>query len=449
MPKAHLFLAQVVLASSLIARFLPDPIFVAFMTILTITIILGVMPMDMQNNEGEVQALGDSGSAKSPEKTVLTSTLTPRSPSPKTQRAPSIVIPESPPSSVNPPKDTPISPRSGAPVLDKQAPLPGPPPRASRLRSRVDLLPDEDDLHHILFDKEITSVREDSERGIQIQIASDLHIELVCETPNISGAKMDEIVEEMIVPSAPILVLAGDIGCPGTFRGFPFLEKFLMTQASRFEYVFYVAGNHEYYSQVSGFTGACATAPDVHKIIRQMCDKIDNVFFLDRKVAVINGIRIVGATLWSHINDSQVPDIEAHVSDYKRIHMRAKSKSPFVATRLLRTHDAMAWHRYDLQFLEEQVDIAERNREEMVIITHHAPSFNGTSHRCHSNSKMSTAFATDLERLCQPHVKAWIFGHTHFCSDQMINRTRLVSNQRGYYYDRESEYRPDCVIEIR
>ena len=26
----------------------------------------------------------------------------------------------------------------------------------------------------------------------------------------------------------------------------------------------------------------------------------------------------------------------------------------------------------------------------------------------------------------------WVYGHTHECDDQMIGRTRIISNQRGY-----------------
>ena len=26
----------------------------------------------------------------------------------------------------------------------------------------------------------------------------------------------------------------------------------------------------------------------------------------------------------------------------------------------------------------------------------------------------------------------WVYGHTHECDDQMIRRTRIISNQLGY-----------------
>ncbi|MEQ1704624.1 MAG: hypothetical protein ABL867_01465 [Rickettsiales bacterium] len=26
----------------------------------------------------------------------------------------------------------------------------------------------------------------------------------------------------------------------------------------------------------------------------------------------------------------------------------------------------------------------------------------------------------------------WVYGHTHECDDQMVGRTRIISNQRGY-----------------
>jgi predicted phosphodiesterase len=68
-----------------------------------------------------------------------------------------------------------------------------------------------------------------------IQIMSDLHVEF-------------PTVLERLPPfevKAPVLALLGDIGCPGKTDKY---ERFILSQADRFELVLVVAGNHEYYN---------------------------------------------------------------------------------------------------------------------------------------------------------------------------------------------------------
>ena len=39
----------------------------------------------------------------------------------------------------------------------------------------------------------------------------------------------------------------------------------------------------------------------------------------------------------------------------------------------------------------------------------------------------------DMVEIIETHQPAlWVYGHTHECDDQMIGRTRIISNQLGY-----------------
>jgi len=70
---------------------------------------------------------------------------------------------------------------------------------------------------------------------LQIQIASDLHIEYYKETT---------IPDDIIVPKAPNLALLGDIGLAHTDQ----LQNFLYQQADHFQNILFVAGNYEFYN---------------------------------------------------------------------------------------------------------------------------------------------------------------------------------------------------------
>eukprot|EP00475_Leptophrys_vorax_P015468 TRINITY_DN21804_c0_g1_i1.p1 TRINITY_DN21804_c0_g1~~TRINITY_DN21804_c0_g1_i1.p1 ORF type:complete len:577 (-),score=163.37 TRINITY_DN21804_c0_g1_i1:64-1794(-) len=285
---------------------------------------------------------------------------------------------------------------------------------------------------------------------VNIQIASDLHIEMVWNHSKLSSHEQQEILDKMITPSAPYLVLAGDIGCPGDVWGKRQYSQFIEKQADSFEMVFVIAGNHEYYSDAKTF-GQNNTAPQIHSTIKQICSKFHNVVFLDRKCAILDGVRLVGVTLWSDVDAEQENHVEAYVSDYKRIRV-PNNDSLFSSARSLTVKDSRAWHKVDVQFIEWQCKQAEKCGQDVVLVSHHGPLLEGTSAPSNANSPISSAFSSDLSSLMQNTrcIKAWIFGHTHHCADFVTpnNGIRVVSNQHGYFYDRSEGYKPDFVLTV-
>lgn len=70
--------------------------------------------------------------------------------------------------------------------------------------------------------------------GISIQISSDIHLEFY-------GDKSIDY-SQIIIPSAPILALLGDIGIPESEN--TIYRDFLLHMADKFELVLVIAGNH-------------------------------------------------------------------------------------------------------------------------------------------------------------------------------------------------------------
>lgn len=119
--------------------------------------------------------------------------------------------------------------------------------------------------------------------------------------------------------------------------------------------------------------------------------------------------------------------------------------------------DHSASHQADLAWLNDQVSEIVRTdpRRKIVVFTHHSPIARDprAADPAHKNSPISSAFATDLtDEECwkAEQVCAWAFGHTHYNCDFVEERTgtRVVANQRGYYFSQAKEFDLEKVISM-
>jgi predicted phosphodiesterase len=261
--------------------------------------------------------------------------------------------------------------------------------------------------------------------ALHLQIASDLHVEFFQD--------LDEKI--IIEPSAPYLALVGDIGIPSkcTYR------RLLERESPKFKHIFVVAGNHEYYQ---------GEYNEVQDLLKKTCSKFPNVTFLQKGSVWLPecGVRILGTTLWSHVPPEYSNDVSKALNDYNYIRLLEPGAHK---ARKITVSDVNSWHADELAWLQEEIQKAKDAGEKVVVLTHHAPSVNGTSHPRHKGSTINSAFSTDLEYLMGEHVKSWVFGHTHYSSDQKIRGTQVVSNQLGYaLFNEAGGFRPDFFIKV-
>lgn len=137
-------------------------------------------------------------------------------------------------------------------------------------------------------------------------------------------------------------------------------------------------------------------------------------------------LTVLGCTLWAAL-DPKDDDIHTwSITDFKRI-------TGF------KPDDFRKAHKRDVDWLVES--LAELAREEpdrqVLIMTHHAPTMDGTRDPKFNEGPdlNGTAFATELTGgPCwnAEQVKVWMFGHTHWNCDFVREGVRVVSNQRGY-----------------
>lgn len=237
---------------------------------------------------------------------------------------------------------------------------------------------------------------------MKIWLISDLHIDFAP-------------IELGPHPEHDVIVMAGDL-CDGDFNPISWMRS-EFSDAERARMIF-VPGNHEAYAI------GHANVRDRLRDLREQC----GINTLHRQTVEIGGQRFVGCTMWSPLRealDGLGGDL-AHIPDFTGAQWRAR-------------------HERERAWLEETVQLGD------VVITHHAPSFEGLATRMQHNIQLmslTSGYYANMESLIAERRPAlWIHGHTHITSRYQIAGVPVVSNARGRKYD--EHFKPDFVIEVR
>ena len=244
---------------------------------------------------------------------------------------------------------------------------------------------------------------------MRLHILSDLHLEV---DPSFRAPATD----------ANVLVLDGDIS-PGTDGLAAFTDCAIP--------VIYVPGNHEYYG---------ADLETMQRRIRSYARDV-GIHLLDRDEVVLEGVRFLGATLWTDFNlygPDQIPrafeEANRHVLDFRMIRYR---------DRLLIPEDTIVFHLFAVRWLAQRLDTPFAGPT--VVITHHAPH-PGSVHPRWKDNLVNPAFVSDLTPL-MGKACLWIHGHTHDSFDYAVAGTRVICNPKGYRNENRS-FRPDLTVRV-
>jgi Icc-related predicted phosphoesterase len=255
---------------------------------------------------------------------------------------------------------------------------------------------------------------------VKIRILSDLHLEFADFTPPQT--------------SADVIVLAGDIWLRD-------LGVFWAAETFPPEKTVYVLGNHEAYRENLDETVARCRATAKRRGIR----------FLENDVAVIAGIRFVGAILWSdfclmgndfdrryamHLADRQI-------NDFRLISVTDRMKR----RRRLAAQDMAVRHMASRQFIE--CELKRPFPGPTVIVTHFLPTPLSISEKFRGDP-LNPYFCSDLTAVIeewQPDL--WVHGHTHESCDYSIRKTRVICNPRGYLpHEAKPHFCPDLIVDL-
>jgi 3',5'-cyclic AMP phosphodiesterase CpdA len=282
---------------------------------------------------------------------------------------------------------------------------------------------------------------------MKIAVTSDVHLEFGPLTlTNDDGAD--------------VLILGGDVCVAADLRETdPYnimntrhserLTELLDSASKNFKHVILIMGNHEHYH------GDYARSAD---IIRKFTKPWANVYFLDKEVQDIEGVRFFGGTLWTDFDLGNGPGdemamrtIAGMMNDYRGVKNSSRQVSFKDAdgkfherTAAFCPEDGYEDH---LQFMSKLQAVLDDTPAGMkvVVVGHHAPSKASTHPRYRHETLMNTAYSSDLTEfmLNNPNIKLWTHGHTHEDFDYMVGSTRVFCNPRGYdgYEERADRFK--------
>lgn len=254
-----------------------------------------------------------------------------------------------------------------------------------------------------------------------MQIVSDLHLEFY---------KTHELLDKVkIKPNAQYLGLLGDICVCGT-NDIINIEKFLDYYSTKYKIIFWLAGNHEFYSGKKSYK----SIDDILIRCKTLCKKYNNVIFLNNKHYDLNIddtlYRIIGTTLWTHIPEEKENYVIDNMNDYNHIYVTGqRNVGPFITIEgvvRLSPKDVNLMHAKSVKYINRHL---RDSPYPVIILTHHKPFLSDSTF-------INIGYETDVIGLFndkyKSKIKLWAYGHTHKHFDSIVNGVHFFSNPKGY-----------------
>ena len=262
---------------------------------------------------------------------------------------------------------------------------------------------------------------------MKFRLMSDLHLEF---DENI----LDFNPVALPTDAETVLILAGDIAVG--IDALPFLDA----MAKRFYHVIYILGNHEYYHQ------------EVNKLRKKWreAELPENVTLLDDAATVIDGVRIVGGTLWTDFGGEDwfaMQRAKEGMNDFNCVKIKEGTKETGYRKRRWLPQDAVRAHKETLFTITETVRVPHDGPT--IVVTHHLPHPLCVDPQF-KNHPLNAAYATNLDMYIEEYdIDVWCHGHTHSNVDIEVHGTRILCNPRGYVdYELNNGFIEDLTFEL-
>ncbi len=228
---------------------------------------------------------------------------------------------------------------------------------------------------------------------LNIQIVSDIHIEKI-KSNKVNGL-------DYITPSAPIIILAGDIG---SLYRIEQLQYFFSTIYKYFKYIIYIPGNNEYYYINNNFV----SFNTLNERLYTLKKKFSNLFILNKSYIILDNYLFCGCVLWSYFNKN-LPIFFKIQGFNKQIY----NKKNFI----------------EKNYIKNIISFCKKKNYKPVIITHYPPS-----KTLLPDSKLKFYFKklyyNNMDYLFSNNL-IWIYGHSHSNINKKIDNTYIITNQKG------------------
>jgi predicted phosphodiesterase len=250
---------------------------------------------------------------------------------------------------------------------------------------------------------------------MKIRYVSDVHLEHMSKKEALSWITNCTPGEE------DVFVLAGDIGNPYTVE----YKRFIEHLHAHWKKVYILAGNHEYYTNGH-------TVEETNTYLEEYFKEYSNIVFLNNSSEVYEGVRFIGSTMWSNIENSYYT-----IND----------------TKCIKGMTVQAYQDLHTKAVEYVEKTLLESKEPVVMITHHMPSYELIDEQ-YKKGRMQMYnqwFASHLDSMIETYkekMKCWIYGHTHTRSQKELCGVVCVCNPLGYPGENALNYGHHMEIEI-
>lgn len=241
---------------------------------------------------------------------------------------------------------------------------------------------------------------------MRLRILSDLHVD-VCPYEVADATGCD------------VVIIAGDVAERLSSHSIEWLAREIRARGWR---VIYVPGNHDFWkTRYAAEIDRARAAALEHGID----------LLVDGDVVVIDGVRFVGATLWTDYQIAGTQAVSMREADDRGTGMRDHRRIRWAdGTWRFRPTEALQEHRRHRAAIEAALEIPFDGPT--VVVTHHAPH-PASLKAGEATRPVDASYASDLTDLIERHRPAlWVHGHVHASRDYVVGETRVVANPRGY-----------------
>jgi Icc-related predicted phosphoesterase len=239
---------------------------------------------------------------------------------------------------------------------------------------------------------------------MKLQVFSDLHLDVM------------PIKKITIADDIQAVIVAGDT-CEGAVQAFEHLRRIVPMSIP----ILMVLGNHEYYRRFIS---------DELALARSQATTF-NLHLLECDAAVVNGVRFVGASLWTDYrifgDANQMAAMNACAAGMNDHRLIGWQKKPWLR---FRPQEAALLHHRSKSYLEATLSTGFDGAT--VVITHHAVHWNSILPK-YRTDPVTAAFVSDMSATIEAfRPRLWVHGHVHNSSDYRTGGTRVVCNPHGY-----------------
>jgi predicted phosphodiesterase len=248
-------------------------------------------------------------------------------------------------------------------------------------------------------------------------LISDLHLEFIEEKFWIEPmALIKEICSVPYKSNGHYLIVAGDL-C--SIERWHLIMQFFDICSPLFEKIFYVTGNHEFYSNKE------KTMEELRGHLAVISSMYKNVIYLDNETYDMDGLKIIGSQMWTISQNPSLQQVaQRSMNDFYKIYKNEEGETYNIWPR-----DVLRYMVRDTGFIIDEL----KKPGEKLLITHNAPTELAIDKKRYRTSAINESYYYELSHHIIDRDTTAVFGHTHSPFKHKFKNTGWIySNPYGY-----------------